>query len=88
MSNSEKINIQSQETPKLNDSENNLDILLNSKDFEDMKTELDKANNFIEYFLIVGLDPSIALNSWLYEKDLEELNNEYSEQIKPKIIFF
>ena len=88
MSNSEKINIQSPETPKLNDSENTLDILLNSKDFEDMKTELDKANNFIEYFLIVGLDPSIALNSWLYEKDLEELNNEYSEQIKPKIISY
>ena len=85
MSNS-KINIQSPETPKLNDSENTLDILLNSKDFEDMKTELDKANNFIEYFLIVGLDPSIALNSWLYEKDLEELNNEYSEQIKTIII--
>ena len=88
MSNSEKINIQSPETPKLNDSENTLDILLNSKDFEDMKTELDKANNFIEYFLIVGLDPSIALNSWLYEKDLEELNNEYFEKIKPKIISY
>ena len=64
------------------------DSFLNSKDFNDMKIELDKGNNFIEYFLTVGLDPSIALNSWLYEKELDELNSEFIEQIKPKIISY
>ena len=53
-----------------------------------MKTELDKGNNFIEYFLSVGLDPSIALNSWFYEKELDELNSEFSEKLKPKIISY
>ena len=56
--------------------ENEKDSFLNSKDFNDMKTELDKGNNFIEYFLSVGLDPSIALNS------------EFSEKLKPKIISY
>ena len=56
------------------------------EDFNKLKDELDKANNFIDYFLVVGVEPEIYKNDWLYESDIDELNNNYKEQLQPKII--
>ena len=55
-------------------------------DYLFLKEELDKANNLVDYFLILGLDPNIFLNDWLYENDLDKLNELYKDKLQPKII--
>ena len=57
-----------------------------NKDFVKIQQELDKGNNFIDYFLVIGLEPEICKNKWLYEKELEEIIKDHSDLIKPKII--
>ena len=56
------------------------------KELTELKTELDKANNFIDYFLVIGLDPEVAFSDWLYETNVEELNCIYKKEMTPKII--
>ena len=71
-----------EEEPKRKDS--GLDPTGN-KEYEQMKEDLDKATNFIDYFLTVGMPPSIFLESWLYESDVEELNEKFKESFQPKV---
>ena len=59
--------------------------LTDDKDFEHMKEELDKATNFIDYFLVVGLPQKIFMEKWLYESTLEELNEKFKENWQPKV---
>ena len=59
--------------------------LTDDKDFEHMKEELDKATNFIDYFLTVGLPPKIFLESWLYELEVDELNEKFKDNWQPKV---
>ena len=56
------------------------------EDYNKLKEEMDKANNFIDYFLVVGVEPEIYKNDWLYECDIDELNVNYKQQLQPKII--
>ena len=56
------------------------------EDFNKLKDELDKANNFIDYFLVIGVEPEIYKKDWLYENDIDELNKNYKEHLEPKII--
>ena len=58
----------------------------NDDEYISLKEELDKANNLIDYFLILGLEPSIAMNKWLYQNDLENLNKLYKDKFTPKIL--
>ena len=58
----------------------------NDDDYIFLKEELDKANNLVDYFLILGLEPNIFLNDWLYENDLDKLNELYKDKLQPKII--
>ena len=67
-------------------SEESKDSLNEDEDYNKLKDELDKANNFIDYFLVVGVDPEIYKNEWLYNCDIDELNKNYKEQLEPKII--
>ena len=46
-----------------------------------LKQFLDRGKNLIDYFVVIGSNPEIFLNSWLYESDLSTLNNNYSEYI-------
>ena len=57
-----------------------------NKEFEKIKQDLDKGCNFIDYFLVIGLEPEIYQNKWLYEADFDSINKKYKEKIKPKII--
>ena len=81
-------NIPSKETSKqLNDIiSKNLKSIEEMKDFKELKEKLDKGNNFIDYFLVIGQEPTIYREKWLYTSDLSELNDKYKEQLKPKII--
>jgi len=49
-----------------------------------LKTELDKGNNLIDYFITIGLSEEIIFNPFLYENDITILNK--SESIKPEIL--
>ena len=69
-----------------NKSVNSNESIENDDDYINLKEELDKANNLIDYFLILGLEPSIAMNNWLYENDLDNLRKLYGEKLKPKIL--
>ena len=64
----------------------NLKSLEEMKDFKDLKEKLDKGNNFIDYFLVIGQEPTIYREKWLYTTEPDVLNNKYKEQLKPKII--
>ena len=59
-----------------------------NKNFKQLKSELNKAANFIDYFVEIGVDPSIYKKGWLYDDNLslEELNEK--EELKPKIISY
>ena len=62
------------------------DSVENDDDYINLKEELDKANNLIDYFLILGLEPNIFMNNWLYENDLNTINKVYKEKLQPKIL--
>ena len=62
--------------------------LTDDKNFEHMKEELDKAINFIDYFLVVGLPPSIFKENWLYESNVDNLNEKFKESYQPKVISY
>jgi len=49
-----------------------------------LKTELDKGNNLIDYFLTIGISEEIIFNNFLYENDLATLSS--SDLIKPDIL--
>ena len=53
---------------------------------QDYTIKLNKACNLVDYFITVGIEPSIALNQWLYNASIEELNSVYKEYLSPKII--
>ena len=55
-------------------------------DFKILKQELDKGYNFIDYFLVLGLEPGIFRNKWLFTEDYEVLIEKHKEELKPKII--
>ena len=55
------------------------DSIENDDDYIKLKEELDKANNLIDYFLILGLEPNIFMNKWLYENDLDNKNKVYKD---------
>jgi hypothetical protein len=48
------------------------------------KKELDKGNNFIDYFVTIGLKEETLFDDYLYENDISILNQ--SVQINPEII--
>ena len=56
--------------------------------FQQLKIELNKAANFIDYFVEIGVDQSIYKKGWLYNDNLslEELNKK--EELQPKIISY
>ena len=60
--------------------------LTDDQNFERLKEELDKANNFIDYFLVVGLPPKIFMEKWLYNSDVEYLNEKFKDNFQPKVI--
>ena len=62
------------------------DSIENDDDYIKLKEELDKANNLIDYFLILGLEPNIFMNKWLYENDADILNKVYKDKLQPKIL--
>ena len=37
------------------------------EEYNKLKDELDKANNFIDYFLVIGVEPEIYKKDWLFE---------------------
>ena len=49
-----------------------------------LKTELEKGNNLIDYFITIGINEEIIFNNFLYENDVATLNA--SELIKPEIL--
>ncbi len=54
-----------------------------------LKENEDKLNlgyNFVDYFLTIGVNPSVFKENWLYESDISLLNDKYKEELKPIII--
>ena len=78
----------------MTENENKADQLINdklkeleeNKDYKDIKEKLNEGNNFIDYFLVLGLEPIIYRKTWLFDETLEEINKKYKEDLKPKIL--
>ena len=47
-----------------------------------LKQDLDRGNNFVDYFIVIGLNEDTMFDSYLYSNDLETLNS----KIKPEIV--
>ena len=45
----------------------------NEKEYQNLVEELNKANNLLDYFLVIGVSPEILNQSWLYQTDIDEL---------------
>ena len=58
------------------------------KAYQALIAELNKANNLLDYFVIIGVPQDIFTQDWLYEASLEELNTKYKEKLEPKIISY
>lgn len=53
---------------------------------ENVKTELNKGKNCFDYFLIMGVDPSICFLNDLYTMDIKDINTLYKDELQPKIL--
>lgn len=51
-----------------------------------IKRELDKGNNFVDYFAVIGLKTDVIFSDWLYESDITELNSTHAEDLNPDIL--
>ena len=60
----------------------------NEKEYHKLIEELNKANNLLDYFLVIGVPPEICLQEWLYQSDLSELNTKYKKELEPKVISY
>ena len=60
----------------------------NEKEYQNLVEELNKANNLLDYFLVVGVPPDIFLKNWLYQSSLEDLNSKYKKELEPKVISY
>ena len=60
----------------------------NEKEYQHLVEELNKANNLLDYFLVIGVSPEIINQSWLYQSDLDELKTKYKKELEPKIISY
>ena len=52
----------------------------------EIKQELSTSKKFIEYFFIIGLDPKISIENFLYNSSIDDLHNLFSKELKPRII--
>ena len=66
----------------------NIKNLEDDKDYKQLKEDIDKGTNFIDYFLIIGVEPQDFFNDKIYECDLDELKNKYGDKLQPKIISY
>ena len=51
---------------------------------DSLRKELDKGNNFVDYFTIIGIKRELIFEDFLYENDIKTLNS--SERINPEIL--
>lgn len=51
-----------------------------------VENELNKGNNLIDYFLLMGIEPSICELEDLYELNIKDLNTKYKSSFTPKIL--
>ena len=58
------------------------------KEYKMLKEDIDKGTNFIDYFLIIGVEPEDFFDDKIYECDLDELKNKYKDKLQPKIISY
>ena len=52
----------------------------------DLQNELNMAQTFLEYFLIIGLDPRISMRNYLYNTEPSEILKYYANEIKPEVL--
>ena len=52
----------------------------------DLQNELNMAHTFLEYFLIIGLDPRISMRNYLYNTEPSEILKYYANEIKPEVL--
>ena len=65
---------------------NKIRILWESKSHEDFIHQINLESSFIDYFLIIGIDPKICMNNYLYTTSPKDLDENYSKDIYPEIL--
>jgi len=54
---------------------------------KNIKNESNQAQTLEEYFIVIGVDPRISLNNYLYNTNIDELNNFFiKDEIYPRIL--
>ena len=49
-----------------------------------LKDELDRGNNFVDYFVVIGIPTELIFSDFLYENDMNVINE--SGKLKPEIL--
>ena len=58
------------------------------KEYKQLKEDIDKGTNFIDYFLVIGVEPEDFFDEKIYECDIDELKSKYKDKLQPKIISY
>ena len=64
----------------------NIRTMWESKSHDDFFHQLDLEMSFIDYFLILGIDPKICINNYLYTTSPKDLDEYYQKEIIPEIL--
>ena len=64
------------------------DKIIKEREYQKLVEELNKANNLLDYFLVIGVPPEILVQNWLYHSSIDELNSKYKKELEPKIISY
>ena len=64
----------------------NIRTMWESKSHDDFVHQLDLEMSFIDYFLILGIDPKISINNYLYTTSPKDLDEHYQKEIVPEIL--
>lgn len=51
---------------------------------DSLKKELDKGNNFVDYFTVIGIKQDLIFDDFLYQNDIDVINS--SPLIVPEIL--
>ena len=65
---------------------NTIENIEKTENFTKISNDLNLGNNFIDYFLTIGIEPSKCLSNFIYKISVNSLNKKYKKKLIPKIL--
>ena len=65
---------------------NTIENIEKTENFTKIINDLNLGNNFIDYFLTIGIEPLKCLSNFIYKISVNSLNKNYKKKLVPKIL--